>query len=143
MAQPRYGQVSRDADNDDGENAGATEPSDVAHGVLQPRRTGGEGGISGSAKKLQNAFIEGLGVPLDDLAGEQTEAKDEDGDQDDADKHPFLDVTGGSEQGAERGHARVGSGTVGPQYQRDHRGVSPGSVRAICPVGFGSVSQSR
>jgi len=97
MAKPGYGQVSRNPDNDDGENAGATKRSNVAHGVLQPRRTGGEGGISGSAKELQNAFIESPGVPLDDLAGKQAEAKDEDGDKDDANEHPFLDVTGASD----------------------------------------------
>src|SRR5262245_18497336 len=112
MAQPRYGQISCDPDNDDGENAGATEGRHVAHGLPQPRRPGGEGGISGHSKELQNAFVEGLGVPLDDLAGEQAEAKDEDGDQDDADEHPLLDVAGGPEEGREWGHGRGGSRTT-------------------------------
>src|SRR5262245_53579561 len=104
MAQPRDGQVASNPDNDDREDAGTTERSDVTHGVLQPSRAGRAGRISGSAKKLQNALVEGLGVTLDDLAGEQAEAKDEHGDQDDTDEHPPFDVTGGSEQGTESGH---------------------------------------
>src|SRR5262245_53083687 len=63
MAQPRYGQICCDPDNDDGENNGATEGRHVAHGLPQPRRPGGEEGISGRAKNCKTRSSKALVSP--------------------------------------------------------------------------------